>query len=122
MTKKKILVVDDEIGFTQLLVDYFKPLSYEIKAATNLEDALNVFRNDKPKVVLLDFNMPLVTGEQFLPLLQNVDPMVRVIIITGHIAEEVEEKFKGLGYYAFFKKGDLSLEQLRAKVDEALSY
>ena len=119
MAKKKILVIDDEESFARFLVVYFKRLNYDIVAAADLEDALNVFRNEKPRVVLLDFNMPLLTGEQFLPLLQKMDPMVRVIVITGHLVEEVEERFKGLGYYAFFKKGDLSLEKLRAKVDEA---
>ena len=70
MAKNKVLVIDDDIGFNQLLVDYFKPLHYDIEAVTNLEDALNLFRRNKHKVVLLDFNMPLVTGEQFLPLLK----------------------------------------------------
>ena len=122
MTKKKILVVDDEDGFLQLMRDYFKPLGYDIRGASNLEDAIVTFRQERPKVVLLDFNMPLITGEKFLPLLQSVEPMVRAIVVTGCLAEEVEEKFKGLGYYAFFRKGDLSLEKLRQSVDEALAY
>ncbi len=116
------MIVDDEEGFVQTLAQYFLSQGFDVKSATNLEDAINIFRKEKPKVVLLDFNMPLLTGERFLPLLQSVNPSVRVIVVSGYLEEEVESKFKGLGYFAFFKKGDLELEKLKQKVIEALSY
>ncbi len=119
--EKKLLIIDDEPNFTNLVVEYFKSLGYDAREALNLEDAITVFRNQKPDVVLLDFNMPMVTGEKFLPILQTMNPHVRVIVVSGCIQEEVEEKFKGLGYYGFFEKGDLSLEKVRAKVEEALN-
>jgi len=119
MAEKKVLIVDDEPNFGQLVLEYLQSAGYNASVACNLEDALNVFRKQKPKVVLLDFNMPMVTGEKFLPILQSLDPTVRVIVVTGCIQEEVEEKFKGLGYFGFFEKGNLSLEKVREKVEEA---
>lgn len=121
MEAKKLLVIDDDAGFSQLVLDYFESAGFEVAAADNLETAIKLFRRHTPRVVLLDFQMPIATGEKFLPILQEVEPHVKVIIITGHILAEVEEKFKGLGYYAFFEKGGLSLEKLRQKVEEALS-
>ncbi len=118
---KKLLIIDDEPNFAGLVVEYFKSLGYDARQALNLEDAINVFRALKPGVVLLDFNMPMVTGEKFLPILQTMNPHVRVIVVTGCLQEEVEDKFKGLGYYGFFEKGDLSLEKVRLKVEEALN-
>ena len=117
---KKILVIDDEPNFAGLVVEYFKAAGYDARMALNLEDAVTVFRNQRPGVVLLDFNLPMVTGEKFLPILQSMNPKVHVIVVTGYAQEEVEEKFKGLGYFAFFEKGSLSLEKVRAKVEEAL--
>ena|SRR3989338_4425459 len=122
MIKKKLLVIDDDEGFLQIMQDFFKPKGYDVKGSSNFDDAMRIFRRDRPKVVLLDFNMPLVSGEKVLPILQSIEPAVRVIVITGYLQEEVEEKFKGLGYFAFFKKGDLSLEDVKDKVEEALSY
>ncbi len=122
MAKKKILIIDDEPGFSQFLVDYFKFHHYEVSAANNLEDALNIFKKERSRVILLDFQMPIVTGEKLLPMLQNIDPAVRVIVISGFLEEEVEEKFRGLGYFGFFKKGDLSLERVKEMVEEAFSY
>ena len=117
---KKILVIDDEPNFARLVVEYFKLLGYDARFAFNLEDAITVFRNQKPNVVLLDFNMPMVTGEKFLPILQIMNPSVKVIVVSGCLEDEVEEKFKGLGYFGFFEKGDLSLEKVHRKVEEAL--
>jgi DNA-binding NtrC family response regulator len=122
MAKNNLLIVDDDENFSRMMVEFFKMKGYDVSFASNLEDAINAFRKLRPKVVLLDFNMPIVTGEKFLPILQTVDPMIRVIVISGCLEEEVEGKFKGLGYFAFFEKGSLSLEKLREKVDEAYSY
>jgi CheY-like chemotaxis protein len=120
MRSKKILVVDDEPNFSQLVLEYFRSAGYDAYGAANLEDAVALFKQHRPKVVLLDFNMPIVTGDKFLPVLQSLEPNVRVIVVTGCIEEEVEEKFKGLGYFGFFEKGNLSLEKVRQKVDEGL--
>lgn len=121
MPAKKLLIVDDEPSFTQLVIEYFRSLGYEAFSANNLEEAINLFKTHRPKTVILDFNMPIVTGEKLLPILQSLEPAVRVIVVTGCLEEEVEERFKGLGYFAFFEKGTLSLDKLRKKVDEALS-
>ena len=121
MEAKKLLVIDDEANFTQMVSDYFKLAGFEVYAAQNLEGAIKLFKRHTPRVVLLDFQMPIATGEKFLPILQSLDPHVKTIVVTGHILEEVEAKFKGLGYYAFFEKGALSLERLKLKVEEALS-
>ena len=121
MASKKILVVDDDASFCRLITDYFKLSGCEVFSADNLENAIQLFRRHVPRIVILDFQMPIATGEKFLPVLQAVDPHVKVIVVTGHIIEEVEDKFKGLGYYAFFEKGALSLEELRHKVEEVFS-
>ena len=121
MFKRKILVIDDDMAFTQLIVEYFKTW-YDVLTANNLEDAIRIFRNHRPKVILLDFNMPVMNGDGFLPVVRGIDPTIRAIVVTGCIEEDVEQRFKGMGYYAYFEKGTLSLEALRGKVNEALNY
>ena len=121
MVDRKLLIIDDEASFLELLVEYFKTAGYDVRTAQNLEDAIQMFRSQKPNVVLLDFNMPMVTGDKFLPVLLSLNPSLRVIVVTGCLEEEVEAKFKGLGYFGFFQKGGLSLEKLKQKVDEALA-
>ncbi len=122
MAKKRLLVVDDEEGFLELVKDYFVSKGYEVSTAMNVDEALKLYRKFVPKVVLLDFNLPVVSGEKILPMFQSVNPSVRVIVVTGCIGEEVEERFKGLGYFAYFEKSGLSLERVHEKVEEAYRY
>ena len=117
---RTLLVIDDESGFAEMVLEYFRQSDYKVHAALNLEDAIMLFKQFKPDVVILDYNMPMVTGEKFLPILHSLNPTVKVILITGELEEEVKDKFKGMSYFAFFEKGNFSLEQLKAKVEEAL--
>lgn len=113
--------MDDDLAFAQMIGEYFGG-RYHVLTANNLDEAIRCFRRHRPKVVLLDFSMPLLNGDQCLPVLQELDPTVRAIVITGCRREEVEQKFKGLGYYALFEKGAMSLEDVALKVDEAFHY
>ena len=121
LAEQKLLVVDDDDNFSGMISDYFKAAGFDVFTANNLELAIKLFKRHSPRVVLLDFQMPITTGEKFLSVLQSIDPHVKAIVLTGCLAEEVEDKFKGRGYYAFFEKGALSLQELRHKVKEALS-
>jgi DNA-binding NtrC family response regulator len=119
---KKLLVIDDESTFTSVISEYFEPFGFQILAAHSADQALKIFKKHRPKVALLDFRMPEITGEIFLRQLQAVDPKVRVIVVTGYTPGEVEDKFRGAGYFAFFEKLGLSLDNLKLKVEEALTY
>lgn len=121
MAKQKIMIVDDDLAFSQMVSEYFRTHGYEVNVANNLEDAILVFRRVRPTVVLMDYNMPIVNGDKFLPILQELEAKVKAIVISGCTEEDVEQRFRGLGYYAFFEKAGLSLEKVKAKVDEALA-
>ena len=77
MEEKKLLIIDDEPGFVEMVLEYFRDAGYDAHAALNLEDAITSYRQLKPKVVILDFNMPMVTGEKFFPVLRTLNPSVK---------------------------------------------
>lgn len=122
MQKNKLLIIDDDLGFSLMVADYFKSNGYQALSADNMDQAIKIYKRERPKVVLLDFNMPLVTGEKLLPLLQEINPEVRAIVVTGCVGQEVEDKFRGLGYFAYLEKGGMSLENLKEKVEDAMKY
>lgn len=121
MESKKILIVDDETGFTSMMLSFLKSQKYEASAANNLEEAINIFKREKPKVVLLDVNMPIVNGDKFLPVLRSINPSVQVIVISGYPKEDIESRFKSSDYFAFFKKGDFVLADLKKAIEQASS-
>ncbi len=119
MRKKSVLIIDDDRAFADMLSDYLRSQKFNVAVACTLEETTQKFNAIKPGVVLLDYSMPILSGDKMVSLLQSLDPMIHVIVITGFPEAEVEEQFKGLGYFAFFRKGDLSLENLKLKIDEA---
>ena len=119
MENKKILIIDDEPGFTSMMTSFLKSQKYEAAAANNLEEAINLFKREKPTVVLLDVNMPIVNGDKFLPVLRSINPSAQIILISGFSKEDIETRFKSGDYFAFFKKGEFLLEDLKKKIEEA---
>lgn len=87
---KKIMVVDDEVGFTKLLkMNLEKTGEYEVKTENQSTKALEVAREFMPDLVLLDIVMPDMDGGDVAAQFQD-DPLLRrvpVIMLTALVAE-----------------------------------
>jgi PAS domain S-box-containing protein len=118
-----ILVVEDETATRQALVESLEVLNYRVLEATNGQQALEVFEQHAGAIdlVLSDVVMPEMGGRALLHALQERDPAVRVVLLTGHPqAGQDFEDLRALGLRSWTLK-PLSLEQLARIVAEALS-
>lgn len=84
MKRKTILLVDDEEGIRKVLGIYLADMDYKVITAKGGEEALNIFRKDKPSIVIADIKMPGMNGIELLGRLKREDPETEVIMITGH--------------------------------------
>jgi DNA-binding NtrC family response regulator len=80
----KVLIVDDEKNIRLTLSDFLTNNGFSPIEAANGEAALEVFRKEKPIIVLLDLKMPGMDGIECLQALRKIDPSVPVIIITAN--------------------------------------
>lgn len=62
MEKKKILIVDDEIEFVEMIMMRLRASGYEVMASYDGEGAIEKIRTEKPDLVLLDIMLPNVDG------------------------------------------------------------
>jgi DNA-binding response OmpR family regulator len=109
---KTLLVVDDDESIRLLLRDEFSDNGYNVVTAIDGEEGLVAFNEQNIDVVVLDLNMPKVTGEQVAHKLKNKAPEVPVVIYTAN-PERLEQqhvRYDSLVY----KSSDL--EELVAKV------
>ena len=99
---KKILIVDDDPEVVEVLSRFFQktPEDYEVQAAMNGEDALAALMLSVPDLVLLDINMPGMSG---LEVMKHIDPQIAVIMVTGNVDEAPAEALK-LGAFAYIPK------------------
>jgi len=116
----RILAIDDDKSFLDMVKNFFASYGIEVACAHQSQDGLELMRTGKFPVVILDYKMPLLNGDDLIALLQSINPHAKFIVVSGILEEDVEGKFRGLGYYAFFEKGKMQLSDLIESVKSAL--
>lgn len=84
MSKKRILVVDDEEGIQLLYREEFEDEGYEVISAYNGDDALIIFLEQPPDLVILDINMPGMNGIEVLRRMKETHPHLPVILSSAY--------------------------------------
>jgi CheY-like chemotaxis protein len=82
----RVLYVDDTREDQQILREAisFAVVPVELVTASTAKSALELLRDGSPfHVLLLDWNLPVVTGAEFLTTLRDTHPLLPVIILTG---------------------------------------
>ncbi len=82
----RLLIVDDERVCLEDLRAALKPAGYAIDTATNMSDALELYRADPHDCVITDFRMPEGDGVE---LLEQLPHNANVVIISGYGSEEI---------------------------------
>ncbi len=117
----RVLVVDDEPKFCQMLKGTLELREYEVLVAGSGLEAIKQLKQDQVDLILLDLIMPVMDGYELYHLLKENDRTkdIPVIIVTGK--EERRDDAKGLDgpSYNYIAK-PFQIEDLLAKIQEAL--
>jgi len=84
----KVLIADDQPSILQLLETNLGLEGYETRTAGNGREALEVIKDFRPDVVLLDVMMPVMDGWDVLRYVTQAQLDVRVILITAKVHED----------------------------------
>ena len=95
---KKILVVDDEPAFVSLVEQVLTHKGYEVLKASNGQEALRLFFDHRPDVVLLDVVMPKMDGWQTCRRIRDISD-IPIVMLTGKQKTQ-EDIVRGLDYGA----------------------
>ncbi len=79
-----ILVIDDERPTLKMFGLFLSVYGYDMLTAENGEEGIEIFRAEKPPIVLTDIKMPGMDGIEVLRRIKKIDPSTEVIVITGH--------------------------------------
>jgi two-component system, NtrC family, nitrogen regulation response regulator GlnG len=115
---RQILVVDDDPKVCKALEDYFSN-EYRLYVLPDGENAINVIQDIRPDLVILDMNLPGVSGMEVLKEIRKFDEELPVIVITGHVSTESAIDSMKEGAYEFITK-PFPLEKLSLVVEGAL--
>jgi DNA-binding NtrC family response regulator len=107
----KILVIDDEEGIRSLLDTLLSRKGYEVVLASSGQKGLELFRRERPDVVVLDLRMPEMDGLTVLKELRRLDSQRPVVVLTGVGTPVLEQQVHALGVTEFVEK-EFSLHRL----------
>jgi GAF domain-containing protein/CheY-like chemotaxis protein len=119
MARERILIIDDKIEIIAFLVDLLQPLGYVLASALNGEEGLSKALKELPDLILLDLNMPGMSGMQVLEALHRHDCQSPVILMTLYGSESVAVQAFRLGVRNYIVK-PFHIDELLAAIEGAL--
>jgi DNA-binding NtrC family response regulator len=114
----KVLLVDDEKEFVELLGERMSSRGMEVSSTTSAEDALKISEAQAFDAIVLDLMMPEMDGLEVLKNLKATRPELQVILLTGHGTIEKGVEAMRLGAMDFVEK-PADLDTLTEKIKKA---
>ncbi len=115
----KILVIDDDRGIRHLLDCLLRHKGYHVLLAENGQMGIELFRQERPDVIVLDLTMPGMDGLTVLRHVRSLNINQPVIIYSGAWTPKTEEQIRALGITETVTK-DSSLDRLEEAMKRAL--
>jgi CheY-like chemotaxis protein len=91
----KILWIDDEVDLLKPHIVFLENKGYSITPVNNVNEALEIIDNENFQLVLLDENMPGISGLEAIPLLKNKDAAMKIVMVTKSEEESLMEQAIG---------------------------
>ena len=114
----RILIVDDEKDFLDIIAERIGARGMDVATATSAEAALNMVEEESFDVVIMDFMMPALDGFKALKLMKAKRPDIQIILLTGNVPDEKRMEAIALGALDVIEKPP-DLKDLIQKIKEA---
>ncbi|MBO7166441.1 MAG: response regulator transcription factor [Kiritimatiellae bacterium] len=111
----KILVAEDNKSIREGLIDALEAEGYDVCSASNGAEALEVYKYEKPDLLILDVMMPRKSGYDVCNTIRKTDTHVPIIFLTAKSSEQDKMLGFGLGGDDYVTK-PFSLGELLARV------
>lgn len=115
---KRILLVDDRAEFVAIMAERLRQRGYEVAVANDGPAALEAMRRQRFDGVVLDLVMPGMDGIETLTHIKELDPAVRVIVLTGHASSQYVVQALALGAADFMVK-PVDIDSLLSRLVDA---
>lgn len=120
--KPKIVAIDDEVDFIDMLKNYFIPRGYDMDVAIRGARGIELIKEKKPDVVLTDLKMPGIDGDEVLTLIKSMNPSPKVIFVTAYDdGGKTKARLLRMGAHAYFDKPIASLKELEEAINKAVA-
>ena len=115
----KLLLVDDEVGYVNVLAKRMSRRHIEVSTALSGSEAIQALRKEDFHVAVVDLKMEDMDGIEVLRIFKKMDPNLPVILLTGHGSEQSAREGLAAGALDYLTK-PCDLDELIDKVRRAV--
>jgi CheY-like chemotaxis protein len=115
LKRPRILIIEDFEDAIELYADYLRYHGLEVLTATTGPEGLQLAREQKPELIVMDAGLPGMSGWEAAQRLKT-DPAtasICIVMVTGHVFEDAERRAQAAGVDVFLRKPCLPDELLR---------
>jgi two-component system sensor histidine kinase/response regulator len=116
---RKVLLVDDEAGFADLMKDLLQMDNYEVEVAHDGQEGLDKIPTFGPDVIISDIVMPRLSGFEMFKRVKANPEMASIpfLFITGFQDERVLAEARKVGVFGILRK-PVDIEQIESRLRE----
>jgi DNA-binding NtrC family response regulator len=118
--RRTVLVADDDPGVREIFEEFFAEVGYHVRTAVDGAGAVRELTAQPPDVVLLDIDMPGLSGVDALPTLKALAPSTAVIMVSGTSDLAVAKRALAAGAFDYATK-PVDLQRLLQSVETAVA-
>ncbi len=116
----KVLIIDDDEWMLKTLTSQLQGEGYILITTADGPQGIELYRKEKPDIVLLDMGLPSISGLEVLKEIKRIDAEAKVIIITGYPSAQMMEEAMSNGAFAFYAKPSV-IGMLRKITQDAIA-
>ena len=114
----RVLFVDDEVDFLETLLKRMKKRQLNVAGVHSGEEAISYLKNNAVDIVVLDVRMPGMDGIEVLRNIKESNPLLEVIMLTGHACLEAAREGMEMGAFDYLMK-PINIDELLYKLQDA---
>jgi len=84
MTKLKVLMIDDEVDYCQIMKNFFTKRNYDVYISYTLNEGLNLLNSVRPDILFLDNNLPDGQGFTYVDSIVEKNPHLKVYMVSAY--------------------------------------
>jgi two-component system cell cycle sensor histidine kinase/response regulator CckA len=121
--QQHILLIDDEAVVREIGCEMLENLGYQCIPAESGEQGIQLYKENKDKIalVILDIEMPGISGDKVYSTLKDLEPTLKILLISGYAKNYLEARyFKQKLNHSIFMSKPFQMQQLSQKLESIM--